>query len=156
MPTCQSSQCGYIFWQNSNPCVVTIICNQRGQVLMTERGIEPDKGKLDLPGGFMKRGEDPVRAAHRETKEEIGVEIEIIELMGVETDWYLYQGIKEAILTFGYTAKIVRGKPHPADPKEISRVVWIDPQAYKNCELAFTSNKKFLKTLSRYIGKQKG
>lgn len=122
---------------------------------MTERGIEPAKGKLDLPGGFMKRGEDPVRAARRETEEEIGVEIEIIELIGVETDWYLYQGIKEATLTFGYTAKIIRGKPQPADPKEIAKIVWVDLGKCQNSELAFTSNEKFLKRVIKNRARSK-
>lgn len=148
MPTCTNKKCGFIFWQNSNPCVVTIIQDDRGQVLMTRRGIEPDKGKLDLPGGFMKLGERPEEAARRETREELGVEVEIIDLAGVEMDSYYYQGISEAIIVFGFTAKIVKGEPFPADPHEITSIVWVDPRDIQQ-ELAFTNNEKFLKQLHK-------
>ncbi|OGY34431.1 MAG: hypothetical protein A3E37_04755 [Candidatus Andersenbacteria bacterium RIFCSPHIGHO2_12_FULL_46_9] len=146
MPTCTNQICGFIFWQNSNPCVVTIIQDARGLVLMTKRGIEPDKGKLDLPGGFMKLGEHPLDAARRETREELGVEVEIIDLVGVEMDSYFYQEISEATLVLGFTARIVKGRPYPADPHEITSVVWVDPNNRQH-DLAFTNNEKFLKRL---------
>lgn len=146
MPTCTNQECGFIFWQNSNPCVVIIIQNDRGQVLMTKRGIEPDKGKLDLPGGFMRLGEHPEEAAHRETREELGVEVEILDLAGVEMDSYYYQGISEATIVFGFRARIVKGEPFPADTNEIASIMWVDPRDIPQ-ELAFTNNEKFLKQL---------
>ena len=96
----------------------------------------------------MKLGEYPEEAARRETREELGVEVEIIGLVGVEMDSYFYQGISEATLIFGFTAKIVKGKPYPADPNEITSILWIDPNNTQQ-DMAFTNNEKFLKRLRR-------
>ena len=145
MPTCQNEACGFIFWQNSKPCVVTVIQDDKGRVLMTERGIEPDKGKLDLPGGFMKLGEHPRNAAIREAREEIGVEVELISLLGFEIDHYFYQSLWETTLTVGWLARISKGKPYRADPREIKSIKWLDVTDYKPETLAFTSNERYLK-----------
>ena len=148
MPVCTNKACGYIFWQTSSPCVVAIIQNDKGQVLVTERAIEPEKGKLDLPGGFMKWGEAPAEAAKRETKEEVGVEIEIIKLVDILIDDYWYQNLWEKTLTVGFTARITKGEPSIADPHEIASVGWFDVGSLEWDKIAFTSNKKFIELIA--------
>ena len=62
-PVC--TRCGETFFQNSKPCVGTIIVRD-GLVLLVRRGIEPFKGDWDLPGGFLDPGEPPDAGAVRE------------------------------------------------------------------------------------------
>lgn len=145
MPTCQSKSCGYVLWQNSKPCVSIIITNEDGQVLMTVRGTEPDKGKLDLPGGFLEYGEMPEDGAIREVKEEIGVEIKIGEYLGCAIDHYYYQDIDNYTLVIGLSAQIENGKPYAADSKEIAAIEWVNPVSIDKSRLAFTCNEKFLR-----------
>ncbi len=45
------------------------------EVLLIERGNEPFKGKLALPGGFMDMNETLEEAAYRELKEETGIDL---------------------------------------------------------------------------------
>ena len=50
--------------------------------------IEPEKGRLDLPGGFVEVGEHPRDGLAREAREELGVELEVEEtpvLLAVHT-----------------------------------------------------------------------
>lgn len=145
MPTCQSKSCGYILWQNSKPCVSVIITNEDEQVLMTKRGVDPDRGKLDLPGGFLEYGEMPEDGAVREVKEELGVEIKIDEYLGCVIDRYYYQDINDYMLVVGFSAQIKRGKPFAADSKEIAAIEWVNPKTISAVRLAFTGNYKFLK-----------
>jgi len=55
----------------------------KGQILLIERGRDPFKGCLALPGGFVDYNEDPSESAVRELMEECTIDGEIIELIGV-------------------------------------------------------------------------
>ncbi|MEV4723105.1 NUDIX hydrolase [Micromonospora humida] len=44
------------------------------QVLVIERGNDPFVGRPALPGGFLREGEEPLATAHRELREETGLD----------------------------------------------------------------------------------
>lgn len=145
MPTCQSESCGFILWYNSKPAVAVMIRDDKERVLMTVRGIAPDKGKLDMPGGFVMFGEQLEDAAIREAKEEVGVDVEVGECIGHWVDGYFYQGIDDYSFVVVMEARIVGGKPRPADRREIVGIEWVDPARVDKSRLAFTYNERFLK-----------
>jgi ADP-ribose pyrophosphatase YjhB (NUDIX family) len=68
--------------KNPIPTVDTIIDNN-SQVLFIKRSKEPFKGKMVLPGGFIKIGETAEEAAVREVKEETSLDIELDHILGV-------------------------------------------------------------------------
>lgn len=54
-------------------------------------------GMWELPGGKVEDGEDPEAAVVRECLEEIGVEVEVVEIL--EVAWHRYEH-KEVLLLF--------------------------------------------------------
>lgn len=69
--------------------VILTLRESRLHVLLIQRGIEPYKGALALPGGFLQhREEDLTAAAHRELAEEAGMNAETLALeqLGVYGD----------------------------------------------------------------------
>lgn len=58
---------------------------ERGVVLIL-RGNPPFQGQWALPGGFVDIGETCEAACVREVREETGLEVEIVELVGVFSD----------------------------------------------------------------------
>jgi mutator protein MutT len=52
-------------------------------VLLIRRGNEPSKGLWSVPGGLIELGETVEEAAHREVKEETGIDIRIERLLEV-------------------------------------------------------------------------
>ena len=71
--------------KNPIPTVDTII-DSNSQVLFIKRSKEPFKGKMVLPGGFIKIGETAEEAAIREVKEETSLDIELDGILGVYSD----------------------------------------------------------------------
>ncbi|PIE85850.1 MAG: hypothetical protein CSA05_03580 [Bacteroidia bacterium] len=49
--------CDFCYFVNSAAAVAVLITNERGELLLTRRALNPGKGKLDLPGGFVDIGE---------------------------------------------------------------------------------------------------
>lgn len=51
--------------------------------LLIKRAAEPDAGFWSVPGGLVEVGEKAEDAAVREAKEETGLDVEVVELLGV-------------------------------------------------------------------------
>lgn len=57
-----------------------------GKIVLIRRKNPPFKGLYALPGGFVEVGETVEQAAIREAKEETGLDIRLIKLLGVYSD----------------------------------------------------------------------
>jgi 8-oxo-dGTP diphosphatase len=57
-----------------------------GGIVLIQRGSPPFAGRYALPGGFVELGESIEAAAVREAKEETGLEIELLGLVGIYSD----------------------------------------------------------------------
>lgn len=78
--TCPNPACGTMTWANPIPVVVVLtklVDDQTGDtgLLVVRRGIDPGRGLLALPGGFVEAHETWQQAAQRETFEETGAKI---------------------------------------------------------------------------------
>ncbi len=73
------SGCGQITYRNPVPVAVLLV-PVADRVLLIRRGIEPGKGLLALPGGYVNFGETWEQAAVRETFEETGLRLRAREV----------------------------------------------------------------------------
>jgi len=79
---------GHTFY--NNPSSGTAIVFLRGnEVLLARRGIEPRKGQLSFPGGFLEYGEQPEDTVKREAMEETGLAVESCRLLMARTVDYI-------------------------------------------------------------------
>jgi ADP-ribose pyrophosphatase YjhB (NUDIX family) len=74
--------CGRILYVNPK-LVAGLIPMQDGKIWLLRRAIEPAYGAWTFPAGFMEMGESVPEAAARETREELGAEVEVGALLGV-------------------------------------------------------------------------
>jgi 8-oxo-dGTP pyrophosphatase MutT (NUDIX family) len=107
------------------PSVNVVIENDAGEILMIERS---DNGNWALPGGGIDLGESMSQAGVRETKEETGIDCEILDVLGIYTDpkhIILYTSNGEARQEFSILlhGRATGGVPTPST--ESTRVHWI-------------------------------
>lgn len=124
--------CTFVHWNNPVPVAVVIVPTSVG-FLLVRRAIEPRKGQVALPGGFVDEMELPADGAKREVFEEAGLVIEIERLL----DMQLTKG--NEILMF-YLAKPTDATP-VAGP-ESSEVVVVAHGAPLPADLAFPLHKQ--------------
>jgi ADP-ribose pyrophosphatase YjhB (NUDIX family) len=88
--------------------VVTLVVveNERGEVLMGRRAIEPGYGHWCLPGGFVNDDEHPAASAVRECLEEICAAVEIQRLLGV---YHIQKSDAPSMVGIGYLARLRPG-----------------------------------------------
>jgi ADP-ribose pyrophosphatase YjhB (NUDIX family) len=76
--------CGQTTWRNPTPVAVCVLPVDDG-VLLIRREIEPHRGRMALPGGYVDFGETWQQGCARELVEETGITIDPAEVEHVAT-----------------------------------------------------------------------
>jgi ADP-ribose pyrophosphatase YjhB (NUDIX family) len=110
---------GHVIYLNASPAVGIVLYNDKGQVLILERAINPGIGRLDVPGGFCDGAERLETALARELEEEVGLtsdQYDTPEFLLSNIDPYEYGGETLPVMAAMFTAHI-KGNPeiHAAD-----------------------------------------
>jgi hypothetical protein len=135
------SRCGNSSYLNPIPVVVVLLPVDGGLVLI-RRGIEPARGTLTLPGGYMDIGETWQEAGVRELKEETGIMVE-------PDDISLYDamnGLDDTLVIFGLAKPQPLAAYRPFSSTETMEVLLIR----KPLELGFPMHTR---VVARYFNK---
>ena len=132
--------CGYVHYINPIP-IVAIVVRDNGKILLVKRGIEPEKGRWTLPGGYVDDDESPEEAAKRELKEETNLdsdEMRLITMVSTLSD------ISGPVLMLGYEALKFKG-----DIKAGDDAVAVEFRMINNLEkdVAFYSHRVILEKM---------
>ena len=60
---------------------VGVVAIKDGKILLVKRAFDPGAGKWSIPGGLVEAGEKLSEAGVRETEEETGIHVQILELI---------------------------------------------------------------------------
>jgi ADP-ribose pyrophosphatase YjhB (NUDIX family) len=133
--------CGRSWYRSSAPAVGAVIVED-GKALVTVRAGEPEKGRLDLPGGFLEVGEHPVDGLVREAREELGVEIEVA-CPPILLENHRYGPDGAYVLAIGFRASIVEGEPNPTD--DVANVRWISAEELDAADFAWEHDREMVR-----------
>lgn len=132
------SSCEFVYFHNVATATAAIIVFNN-EILMTVRAKNPEKGKLDLPGGFVNPNETLEQGLSREIDEELGLKL---------SNWLYFCGLPNTYTFSGITyhtqdcifIKRLTGKPTiTMEPSEITEYLWINMDLLDTSRMAFTS-----------------
>lgn len=113
--------------------VVAVIINDAGEVLLTRRNIPPFKGDWVMPGGKIDLGEQIVRALKREVMEEVGLAVEVQNLLDVFE--HVTPGDEHYHFVILYYRCHPLGSEIIHNDEEVSEVRWVAPEELSNYKM---------------------
>ena len=132
--------CGFTYYHNI-AAAVAIVFTFEDKVLFTVRNLDPDKGKWDLPGGFIDPNETAEEAACREIKEELGIEISNSDLKYITTspNNYLYKNVPYRTLDIFYECALPSEVIKIKAEDEIQELIWVQRSQIDSSKIGFIS-----------------
>ena len=127
------------------PTVGALIVNKQGKILLTKSHKWFDK--YTLPGGHIEVGETMKEAVAREVKEEVGLDVEVAEMLLMQEAIFTEEFWKRKhFIFFDFLCKS-KDQQVKLDGRELQEYVWEYPGAAFRLNLdSFTK-----KTLERYL-----
>ena len=116
---------GHSIFASAAPTVGVFFITKDDQVILSRRGVEPDKGMLDSFGGFVEADETTETAIARELLEETGLapdDYEPLEFLCTASAGYLYEGENRPVLSTFFCSAM---KPHakPVAHDDVAEIV---------------------------------
>lgn len=87
------SDCGFTYYQNPRASTAAFILNSKGELLVVRRAKDPEKGTLDLPGGFVDNNETAEQGMAREIQEETGLKVSDMKYLFSIPNVYRFSGM---------------------------------------------------------------
>lgn len=139
-PSCP--ECGFVIYRNPLPGVVVLVLKDNC-VLLGKRGQGSfNPGRWCLPGGFIEYEEDFLTAGIREVKEETGLDIRVMGILSVVSN-FLAPELHTLVVVL--LAEVVAGNPEAGD--DIVELGWF-PAAKPLPDMAFEADRHIIE---RYI-----
>lgn len=113
--------CRQTSYRNPLPVVVVLLPLAKGLVVI-RRNIEPSKGTLTLPGGYLDLGETWQQGARRELLEETGIAIAVESLSLYDVQ----NGLDDTLVIFGLAARQENAVLQPFRSAETQEVALIE------------------------------
>lgn len=105
---------------------VGVMIMRDNKVLLGLRQGSHGDGEWGLPGGSVEFGESIFQAAKREAKEEVGVDVDDLELISISDEMKYIDTNGKHFVVLGVRAKSVIGEPRLMEPDKSVRWDWFD------------------------------
>jgi 8-oxo-dGTP diphosphatase len=143
------SACGFVFYRNPAPAAGVILI-ENDEILWVKRKFEPRKDMWTFPAGFLEYDEHVEECAVRETREETGVDVELIRLFGA---YMAMDDPRVQVVLLLYLARRVGGELKAGDDASEARYFPINEPPE---EIAFQAHRLALNDIYKLDTYKKG
>jgi 8-oxo-dGTP diphosphatase len=143
-PRANCHACGWTMYLNPIPASACIVLNERGELLLVNRKLDPFAGEWALPSGYIEENQTPDRCAIDELLEETGLIGSIDEFLGY------FSGpspVYDNIISFAFIMKVEGGRLQAGDDAAEACYVALDDLP----RLCFDSHRHFVDLLRRRL-----
>ncbi len=112
-----------------------------GRILLVKRAFPPGEGKWSFPGGLVEVGEKLSEACARETEEETGLKVEVLELINV---FDLIERDDAGRVRYHYVLVEFLAKPTGGSVRpnvEVTDVKWVTNEESKSMDMTRTARR---------------
>ncbi|HUV61337.1 MAG TPA: NUDIX hydrolase [Thermoplasmata archaeon] len=120
---------------------VGVVTIKDGKILLVKRAFEPGAGKWSIPGGLVEVGERLSEAGERETEEETGVKVQILELINA---FDMIEADTDGKVRYHYVLVDFLARPTGGDEKvseEVTELKWATYETAKGMDLTKTARR---------------
>jgi mutator protein MutT len=142
------AHCKFHFYINSSAAVAVIIENPNGEILLTIRAHNPNKGYLDLPGGFVDPMETAEDAVRREIREELNLEVENMRYLTSFPNEYVFSGFSVYTTDLAFVAQVSDFSGISAND-DISGFIFAKPDEVDFSKIGAPSITQIIKTYNK-------
>jgi 8-oxo-dGTP diphosphatase len=130
--------------------VGAMVFNEKAEVLIAKRGPASNNevGLWDFPGGTVEFGESIEDTVIREFKEEVDIEIELVELLNVVNHILPEEG--QHWVSPVYIAKHIGGIPKVLEPEKCPEIEWVKVEDLNPEILTKSSRASYYAYLEKY------
>ncbi|WP_430973818.1 NUDIX domain-containing protein [Sunxiuqinia rutila] len=141
--------CGFHYFFNTSAAVAAIIFDPEGKIMLARRAVDPHKGQLDFPGGFVDPMETAEEALTREIQEELGTSVKKMTYFASFPNTYPFAGMEVMTLDLAFLVELetLTGLK-PMD--DIASIEFYHPSEVNLDELPAQSMKNILKKLNEH------
>ncbi|MDQ3879009.1 MAG: NUDIX domain-containing protein [Actinomycetota bacterium] len=134
--------CERTWYQSSAPTAGAAIVKE-GKALVSIRARDPEKGRMDVPGGFLAPGEQVIDGLKREVREELGIEVDADISDCVSAVAHTYGPEGDFVLALGFKARLVSGEPQPAD--DVAAIRWVSLEDLDDLDFAWEHDRELVR-----------
>jgi len=140
------ARCAFVLYSNPACAAAGVVLNERGEVLLVRRAIEPFRGFWALPAGYQEIDEEPAATVVREVLEEAGVHIEVHGLLDL---LFVCDDPRKPANVAVFLCRSLGGEPRPGE--EESEAAWF-PLDRLPAEIGFDNYPRILGRLRESAG----
>ncbi len=148
---CQT--CGQRIYRNNAACADGAVINDKNELLIVTRALEPGKGRWDLPGGFVDVGETSEEALLRELHEELGLssdDIKHVEYLRSGAGEYQWDNDITHVLAATFLVRVSSDITLRA-LDDVAKIQWVPIKQIDNRKLFFRPHEKVIEILNQKL-----